>query len=101
MANGPTCGTAMATWGSACGVRWAAGSGQWTAGGGGRGACGGRQAAAATMETVMRRRQRHAAMCGSSPLVVTAMLFDIRYSTLLFLCWEHLKRYEKKNEIER
>ena len=66
----------------ACGVRGAAV--------GGRRAAGGRWlAAAATMETAMHRRRRRAVMCSSSPLVVTAMLFDIQYSTLLFLCGEH------------
>jgi hypothetical protein len=69
-----------------------------------RAACGGRRAAcgvqrAATTETAMHGRRRRAAMCGSSPLEATAILFDVRYSTLLFLCT--LERQEEKNESER
>ncbi len=32
----------------------------------------------------MHRWGQHAAMCSSSPLEVTAMIFDIRYLTVLF-----------------
>ncbi len=62
-ANGPTCGMAMATCGSACGVRHAVGGLR-----GGEGACSRRRAAAATTETAMRRRWWHAAMCGDVQL---------------------------------
>ncbi len=69
------CGTAMA----ACGdVQWrAAGSVRHAAGGGRRAAGGGRWAAAAMMETAMLRRQQRVAICGSSPIEVTAMVFDL------------------------
>jgi hypothetical protein len=95
MANGPTCNTVTAMCSSACGGQHAECSGRHAAGGGGQGPCGGQWVAAATTEMAMRRwRQRRqcAVMCGSFPLVVTAMLFDIQYSTLFFLCREHLKR---------
>jgi hypothetical protein len=52
--------------------------------GGRQAACGGRQAAAAMTETAMRRRQRHAAICGSSPScgdsnVIQYSIFDFAF----------------------
>jgi hypothetical protein len=95
MANGPTCGTATAMCGSACGVWWAAG-------GGGRGACGGRWAAAATMEMAMHRRRRRAVMCGDVWLfsscgdssVIRYTIFDFP-----FFVPGALESVREKNEI--
>jgi hypothetical protein len=81
-------------------VRRAAGGGQHVACGVRRVACGGQRVAAATTETAMRRQRQRAAICGSSLLEVTVMLFNIQYLTLLFLC-AGLGTARGKNESER
>ncbi len=60
-----------------------------------------RRAAAVTTEMAMRRRRRRAAMCGSSLLwwQQCYLIFDIQLC--FFLCREHLKCQEEKNDIER
>ncbi len=82
----------------------AAGGGWQAAGGGWRGAGGMRQAAGGGSNDGEGNAQV-AAACGDVRLfcscVDTAMLFDIRYLTLLFLCrGEHLKRQEKKTRFK-